>query len=514
MMNEPIIGLDFGNYNSFPCFISNFDLGTRMGGTVRDLLPSELPDGIPSVYFYSQKAGELFGENAVRTKASPRENRQRYLKRRLDQTVTLDGKCISYDEAITGLIQHILRSANAKLRAGWQITTNLVSLAYPASYTPAKRQRLIELVEKATLEDGRHIKVFGTIAEPAAAALDYLAEFAKSDRDTTVLTFDLGGGTFDLGLVSAYPKGRKNDSGQTYYYDIINTRGIDHLGGAEFDEIMYECLASKLETTLNKRDKERLKEEAEKIKKELSTDTDAVLEFECNGEYEELSVTRAEFENACRPLLMKTIEKTRELLKDHPNQMPELILLTGGACQMPMVKEAIEREFPNYKGKIETYRPSKAIAYGAARFGATEHHAESKKEPASIVQQRVMYDIGVRFYDNEADDIGHITRYITAGTVFPCSSEYRASGTVDVQAASTFEVYEAVKQHPDKDNVFEDYQQIMDVTIYYDNKVPVGTPSETRLVIDKRGLLTIEAKDLSKDSKPVVRNHVELKNLN
>lgn len=72
--------------------------------------------------------------------------------------------------------------------------------------------------------------------------MDYLAEFAKSSAETTVLTYDLGGGTFDLGLVAAYPKGRQNASGHTYYYDIINTDGINDLGGTEFDEVMYQIL--------------------------------------------------------------------------------------------------------------------------------------------------------------------------------------------------------------------------------------------------------------------------------
>ena len=66
-----IIGIDFGNYNTFPCFISDFDPGTRMGGTVHDLLPSGLQDGIPSVFYYSKKVGVLCGEEAVRTRARP-----------------------------------------------------------------------------------------------------------------------------------------------------------------------------------------------------------------------------------------------------------------------------------------------------------------------------------------------------------------------------------------------------------------------------------------------------------
>ena len=148
---QPIIGLDFGNFNSFTCFISDFNIGTRMGGTVHDLLPARLVDGIPSVYFYSSRVGEvLIGENAVRPRALPAKNRLRYLRRHLGETTQLDGKTISYDEAITAVIQHCIRSANKQLHDGWLMTTNLVSLSYPATYSFAQRQRLIELAEKAT----------------------------------------------------------------------------------------------------------------------------------------------------------------------------------------------------------------------------------------------------------------------------------------------------------------------------------------------------------------------------
>ena len=107
-MTKPVIGLDFGNYNSFTCYISDFDEGTKMGGIVHDLLPQGLNDGIPSVFFHSKKIGTLCGEDAVRNRAKPVENRKRYLKRHLGEKMTLDGgdTTIPYDEAITEVIQH------------------------------------------------------------------------------------------------------------------------------------------------------------------------------------------------------------------------------------------------------------------------------------------------------------------------------------------------------------------------------------------------------------------------
>ena len=371
---EPIIGLDFGNFNSFPCYIQDFNPGTRMGGIVHDLLPRKAVDGIPSVYFYSKRLGRaLCGEEAVTGKAKPEQNRLRYLKRHLGQTVQIDDRIISYDNAITAVIQHCIRVANKQLEAGWHVSTNLVSLSYPATYTFAQRQRLIELVEEATLEDGRKLKVHGTIAEPAAAALDYLAEFANKDTDTTVLTYDLGGGTFDLGLVSVYPKGRKGRDGNTYYYDIINTSGIPDLGGAEFDEVMFQLVSSKINVSLDPQMKAILKNASETAKVELSDMTDTQIQiFTANGPLD-ISVTRTEFERVAMPLVQKTIDETRRMLNNHANQKPYIILLTGGASQMPIIMREMEKAFPDYKGRIKIHKPSMSTAYGTARYGVYKY---------------------------------------------------------------------------------------------------------------------------------------------
>lgn len=223
----PVIGVDFGDCTTIMSFIDEYDPVNRMSGVVHNLVPLRFWDGIPNVYYYSRKVGKtLCGQEAISSKAKPEQNRLRNLRRHLGEKIQIDDRIIFYDDAITEVIEHCIRVANKCLEAGWHVSTNLVSLSYPATYTFAQRQRLIELVEKATLEDGRNIKVVGTIADPAAAALDYLAEFANKDIDTTtVLTYDLGGGTFDLGLVSVYPKGRKGrDGNQIYSLNSQNSR--------------------------------------------------------------------------------------------------------------------------------------------------------------------------------------------------------------------------------------------------------------------------------------------------
>lgn len=512
-MAEPVIGLDFGNYNSFACYISDFDSGTKMGGIVHDLLPGGLNDGIPSVFFYSGNTGVLCGEDAVRGRAKPVKNRIRYLKRHLGEKLVLDDQTMEYDSAITQVIQHCVRRANEQLRSGWQVTSNLISLSYPATYTFAQRQRLIELAEKATLEDGTGVKVYGTIAEPAAAALDYLAEFAPGTEDTTVLVYDLGGGTFDLALVSAYPAGRRNRDGNLYYYDIINTRGLAKVGGAEFDKIMFSILEKKFNVPLRPAHRDSLQTLAETTKIDLSSDPYAEPELFYNDDYLSVTVTREEFEEASKELLMKTVEATKEILKDHQNQKPEYILLTGGASRMPMIRQKLEESIPEFKGKIKSFRPSRAIAYGAARFGTAEANTDPVRE-TSAVQQRTMYDLGVRFFKEPEDEKGFISTYIPAGTPIPCTTKFKVSITrYDDQRYSRFGVYESKHAKPDKDKVTEDYTKIMQVEIDHEKGVPRGTRNETRLVVDHLGILTIEAREVDRPGKPPVKSTVELKNL-
>ncbi len=509
-----IIGIDFGNYNTFPCFISDFDPGTRMGGTVHDLLPSGLQDGIPSVFYYSKKVGVLCGEEAVRTRARPANNRIRNLKRHLGDSITLDDRTISYGEAITSVIQHCVRRANEQLHAGWQMTTNQISLSYPASYTSAQLQRLIELAEQATLADGTPVKVVGTIREPAAAALDYLAEYAQTKEETTVLTYDLGGGTFDLALVAAYPGGRENREGGIYYYDTIAHGGLSNVGGTEFDKVVYQLVLSKLDVPLKPIHKNTLQRQAEAIKIALSTDDYVEEELFYEDDFLPFQITQQEFEEAASGLPQQTIDATQQMLLEHPNQQPELILLTGGASKMPMVKKALEEALPQFKDRIIYFRPSRAIAYGAARFGT----AEVNQDPAgdtTMVQQRTVFDLGVRFYNGTDDKVGHIATYIPAGTPIPYAGEYHGSRTLhEKQRYSGFEVYEAVVSNPDRNNVFEDYVQIMEVTVDHgEGGVPVGTENESRLQVDKLGVLTIQARMKTDDGMKPVESTVQLTNL-
>ena len=110
------------------------------------------------------------------------------------------------------------------------------------------------------------------------------------------------------------------------------------------------------------------------------------------------------------------------------------------------------------------------------------------------------------------DKKGFISTYIKAGTPIPFAGAYKSSYTLgEKQRYSKFSVYEAINGHPDKEKVLEDYKEIMSVTLDHETEVPKGTESETRLGVDKLGVLTIEAREANKQGKPPIKKTVELK---
>ena len=142
-----IIGLDFGNFNSYTSYINHFDTNNRMSGEPRELLPS-YTDGIPSVYYCSPTGKVAVCEDAVRDTATPLSNRLRYLKRNIGKTVKLlDSKNektleINYDDAITAVVQSVVRTADEYLTRNFQLSTNLVSLAYPANFNCSTKKKI------------------------------------------------------------------------------------------------------------------------------------------------------------------------------------------------------------------------------------------------------------------------------------------------------------------------------------------------------------------------------------
>ncbi len=512
-----VIGLDLGNFNSYPSYISDLEPDrSRLGGSTVDLLPANEREGVPSVFFYDGKDRFLAGRAAVSGAAKPERNRIRYLKRSLgkpliidQKPVTIGGKAWTYDDAIREVAQSVLREANQELQRTAREQTNEVALSYPATYSSAQRERLIQIVESATLEDGRHFRVAGTITEPAAAALDFLSQ-SNLTADSTVMVFDLGGGTFDLSLVTCYPKGKTRSDGSKAYYDIHLTDGLPKTGGHEFDEVIYSLLLTKLVAYLRKNDLPLTKfldnqvlQNAEKVKKEL-TDTDRTVyetyipALEDNVSFE---LTREEFENAPRAqeMLRQMTEKARELLNTPGLPRPDRIVLTGGSCRMPMIRKALVKALPEYADRlngISEYKPETAISYGAARYGVPEPSTDAtlRTQGEKSVIKRVAYDIGLRYFRGLEDKKGYIECLIPRGSELPFTSRWSGGHKLNESRQSTKKLYEAVTKTPDREQPDRDFRFIKKLNVDFGAVVKVGTRSEARLVVDKDGLVTMEAR--------------------
>ena len=513
-----IIGMDFGNQFSFSSFIKNSDLpAARLDGEPFDLLPAENPDGYPSVFFYSQAVAETcrkksttpppwYGPDAVRTQARPSSKRLKNFKRHMNEPLHVDDLDTNYDDLITGMIQYLMRCSNEQLKTETTQTTNLLSLAYPATFTASQRLHLKNLAEKATLSDGTYVKVVGMIAEPAAAALDYLVEHGHTDKETTVLVYDLGGGTFDLSIVTAYPQGRKaENSDDIRYFDINATGGLKNLGGTEFDAEMLKILEKKVKDADVTVNHDMLEHLAETAKRDLSghTETEVDIIDLTTGESVTLEVTRNEFEKATESLMKQTVDEAKRFLDGYQGPKPEMIVLTGGSSNMPMVKRELEKAFPQFAGLVQKFRPSRAISYGAARYSQNEE----------AVQQHVTHDIGIRFYRGQSDDL-FVDTYIPAGTELPFESRWSLSHLrSNGPCTSVFSVMEAKINNPNPDHVDQDYLRITTLEMEHGPDRKMGDPTESRMILDNNGLLHVEARDPSKPGMPPVKCEFHLKNL-
>ncbi len=508
-----IIGLDFGNYNSYTSFIQDLDYKSgRLGGRAASLMPSgEYQDGIPSVFFYETGAGDPLVCQAAE-RARPLANQVRYLKRGLfkpleinKKRVQIKGKSWLYDDAIRVVAQEVLRQANKVLFTNYRQTTNLVSLAYPVTYSPPQVEKLIEIVESTTVmlhkQDGSEqeekVRVFGTIPEAPAAALDYLAEH-ESDRgtnDVTTATFDLGGGTFDAAVVRCYPKGKERPDKSVYYYDLLWQDGLSDLGGKEFTEVIAEIAERKLRdqhVSINDQQRERLhRVRAEKAKRDLTISNLTEIEIK-DDVYVEIS--RKEFEEASRHLVQRMVDVLGSAMHSQEFK-PDLVLLSGGASQMPMIEEALKEAFPGWKNKIHAYRPQQAISFGAARYGITEMYR------TQAVQKRTAFNLGIRLIDEEKDMKYYVYTMIAEGTAIPCSSGWdKTLYTINACSYVETDVWEAVVHSPEQYEVQRDYRKIIDYSLPFGREVPCHTKWQCRLSIDNRGIMTVESREKDDDT--------------
>ena len=517
-----IIGIDFGTSHTKFCCMEKDGNEDLLDAKVYNLLPSRIAanKGISTMYFYSEKRGELLGEAAVSLSATPLKNRID-LKQNIGKKVKVDEVYIDINDAIKKFMKHCLNIANKRMDTLFGQQTNQVCISYPANFSCSQRQEFIELVESIPFDDQSHFEVCGTIAEPVAAALEYLTktenmnELFKNGKNAnekiSVLAYDLGGGTFDLALFTLY-RNDDDDEQFTYNYMVECSDGLLRTGGRDFTNLIYLMMVEQLikqlgeEVQFKEEDYARYRNDAELMKLQLSDEESVTCSCLFESDYYDVEITRKDFEKKAMNMLQKTIQKTKDMVTRSKVQ-PDVFLLTGGACNMPMVKREIVKAFPQFKNRIYINKDNNMVVNGTVKYGVNEVNSDAcmivddqlvKTKKAVQIDTRIPHDIGILYYDQVSQE-KIVCSYIKEGSLIPCESEWIVSQKLMDSNKSEFTIYEANTPLPNYHKVDEDYHQIMKVQLTYDEVKKAGILNQVKMCVDRKGVLTIYYKNYNDD---------------
>ena len=345
-----VIGIDLGTTNSCVAVLE--------GGEPTIIPNNEGMRTTPSVVAFTKDGERIVGEPAKRQAVTNATRTITSIKTHMgtDYKVNIDGKDYTPQEISAIILQKLKADAEAYL--GEKVTEAVITV--PAYFTDAQRQATKDAGKIAGLEVKRIIN------EPTAASLAYGLD--KLEEEKKILVFDLGGGTFDVSLLEI------GDG----TFEVLATAGNNKLGGDDFDQVLIDYLASefkKAEGIDLKADNmalQRLKEAAEKAKKELSSTmtTNINLPFitaTAEGpKHLNMDLTRAKFNELTADLVAKTMGPTEQAIKDAGISVSEIddVLLVGGSTRIPAVQDAVKK-FIN-KDPHKGINPDECVAAGAS----------------------------------------------------------------------------------------------------------------------------------------------------
>ena len=347
-----IIGIDLGTTNSCVAVVE--------GGRPTVIPNAEGQRTTPSVVAFAKSGERLVGDPAKRQAVTNAPRTIASVKRKMgsDERIPIDGKCFSPQEISAMILQKLKADAEAYL--GEPVTEAVITV--PAYFNDAQRQ--------ATKDAGRiaGLNVKRIINEPTAAALAYGLDNGKTQK---VMVYDLGGGTFDVSLIQI------GDG----IVQVLATCGDNHLGGDDFDARVADWLVrnfaaeNQVDLTRDPVAMQRVREEAEKAKKELSaaTHTEINLPFITVGPngplHLQAELTRAKFDELTADLVERTALPVRNALRDAHLAANDLdqVLLVGGSTRIPAVQAKVMRMIDLEPSK--TLNPDECVALGAAVQG-------------------------------------------------------------------------------------------------------------------------------------------------
>ncbi len=461
-----IIGIDLGTTNS--C------VAVMEGGKPTVIANTEGARTTPSVVAFTKTGERLVGEPAKRQAVTNAEKTISSIKRDMgtDRGRTIDDKKYSPQQISAMILQKL--KADAENYLGEKVTEAVITV--PAYFNDAQRQATKDAGKIAGLEVKRIIN------EPTAAALAYGLD---NEKEQKIMVYDLGGGTFDVSIIEI------GDG----VIEVLATNGNNRLGGDDFDQKITDYMLSEfkknegIDLSNDKMALQRLREAAEKAKKELSSamTTNINLPFitaTADGpKHFDMNLTRAKFDELTHDLVEMTAVPVQNALKDAGVTAAELgkVLLVGGSTRIPAVQEKVKALTGHEPSK--TLNPDECVAIGASIQGG-------KLAGDSGAGDILLLDVTPLSLSIETMG-GVATRLIERNTTIPTKKSQIFSTAADNQTAVDINVVQGERQFA-KDNKSLGQFRLDGIP-----PAPRGIPQiEVTFDIDANGIVNVSAKDM------------------
>ena len=461
-----IIGIDLGTTNS--C------VAVMEGGQPVVIVNSDGARTTPSVVGFAKNGERLIGETAKRQAITNPDNTISSIKRHMGENykVNIEGKAYSPQEISAMVLQKL--KADAESYLGETVSEAVITV--PAYFNDAQRQ--------ATKDAGRiaGLDVKRIINEPTSAALAYGLD---NESEQKIMVYDLGGGTFDVSIIEI--------GGGVI--EVLSTNGNTHLGGDDFDQRIIDYLVAEfkkaegMDLSKDKMAMQRLKEAAEKAKKELSTVTTTNINLpfitmnQDGPKHLDVTLSRAKFDELTADLVDSTMGPVRQALSDAGLSASEIdkVLLVGGSTRIPAVQEAVKK----YTGKepFKGINPDECVAVGAAIQGGKL--AGDEGAGSVLLLDVTPLSLGIETLGGVA------TKLIDRNTTIPTNKKQIFSTAEDNQTAVDIHVVQGERPLARDNKTLGQFK--------LDGIAPArrGVPQiEVTFDIDANGIVNVSAKDL------------------